>query len=136
MVRTRNQKVKGTLMQQQPKKHLFKLPDGSTLKYAPHWQTGPQSNWFMSHDDHRVWEASRGPKNRQYRVNLWSSQTDLNIVAADIDKLPEGFASFDSLYDYLNAIFPKDHAIVARSASGNVKVFFLIETPAKKGGSK
>jgi hypothetical protein len=117
----------------QKKEHLFNLPDGATLKFAPHWKTGPQSLWFMSFDDTRVWEASRNEKSKQYRVNLWSSSTDLFVIAADFDDLPKGFCSFDALYEYFRLIFNEQEAIVARSASNKVKLFFLVEVPSLEG---
>jgi hypothetical protein len=113
------------------KRHLFILPDGSTLKFAPYWQAGSQSDWFYSFDDVRVWEASLNEKGKQYRVNLWSSNTHLYVIAADCDRLPEGFHSFDALYEYFRLIFDKNSAIVARSASGKAKLFFLIEMPSE-----
>lgn len=111
------------------KKHLFNLPDGSTLKFAPPYLKGLQANWFYSFDDKRVWEASEMPKGKQYRLNLWSSFTDLNIVAADFDELSPAFSSFDALALYLSSVFSPDEAIVSRSSSNKVKVFFLVKTP-------
>lgn len=113
------------------KKHLFNLPDGSTLKIAPPGTRGPQSNWYMSFDTPSVWRAAGGRKGRQYRVNLWSSSTNLYVIAADYDVLPPGFSDFDALFTYLGAIFSKSEAIVARSVSGKVKIFFLVETPSE-----
>ncbi len=109
------------------KKHLFNLPDGSTLKFATHWQKGPINNWFFSHDDKRVWKASTQAKGKQYKVDLWSSRTNLIVLCADIDKLPSFYSCYDSLYQFLKLVLSKETAVVARSASGKVKCFFLVD---------
>lgn len=109
-------------------KHLFNLPNDSTLKIAPPFAKGRQANWFMSHDKKAVWDCSDLAKGKNYRVNLWSSSTDLNILAADFDKLPSGFSNFDDLYSHFKGKFTQEQAVIARSASGKVKLFFLVQS--------
>ena len=110
-----------------PRKHLFNLPNGASLKFAPHWKIGRQSDWYYSFNDQRVWEAGDKGKGKQYLLNLWSSRTDLSVVAADYDELPFGFHDWDRFAEYMSMVFSPSQAIVCRSSSNKVKVFFLVE---------
>lgn len=116
-------------MENNLKKHLFNLPDGATLKFAPPYWPKPISSWFMSHDDQRVWKASSLEKRKQYRLNLWSSSTNLYVLAADFDSLPYGYSDYDALAERLQKLFSPIEAVITRSASNKVKAFFLVATP-------
>ena len=62
-------------------------------------------------------------------LNLWSSGGNSHLVAADFDDHPIADDDFEPLVMLLRQRFSPEQAIVARSASGKVKVFFLIVLP-------
>lgn len=108
---------------------LFRLPDDSCLKFARPYATGKQVDWFMTNRNPGVYASSLKPKGKHYKVDLWSSRTNFVLVAADIDSLPVTHDSYDSLFQDLQRRFIVGTAITARSASGKVKVFFLVQLP-------
>ena len=110
-----------------PQKKLLTLIDGSNLKIATPFKRGPIKNWYMTYDKEGVWEASTLEKRKLYKADLFSSRTSIKIICADIDTLPANF-SFDELEAGLKEIYSPREAIVTRSASNKVKVFFAINT--------
>lgn len=107
----------------------FVLPDGSTLKYRLYGERGNQHTWYRTQWTDRFSHALKARiKERLPLLGLWNSVSALVLLAADFDKVPPGFADFDSLYRYLDWVFTGvNMAIVARSPSGKVKVFFAVK---------
>lgn len=102
----------------------FCLPDGSTLKFALPRDRGNPSRWFRTfdYDVLYTWRPSR--KEQHIRLGLWNGGGTLFVIAADFDRPPEGFGSFDQLAEFLR--FNHRNAIVSRSVSNKVKCFFLV----------
>lgn len=109
---------------------LFKLPNGKHLKYEYSRngiKVGSQDTWTKARNCEEFWRTARSPKKEQLpKLGLWSSRSNQHLLAIDIDKLPEGFLSFEELYNKLLNTLDKV-AIVLRSPSGKVKVLFLVE---------
>lgn len=110
-------------------KHLVELSNGKPCKFSPPFTKGKQSNWYMTYDRPSIWKAADEAKGRQYKLNLWSSRSDFHLIAADFDQIPSGFSSFDDVATFHKTKYMPNEAVVSRSASNKVKVFFLVELP-------
>jgi DNA-binding Lrp family transcriptional regulator len=108
--------------------YLFKLPDGTHLSYAFPYdlkKCGKQFKWFRSFKDYRVVSVTPQKKSHAPRLGLWTSRGTTKFVCADFDKLPVGYSRWSQFEEAVREKFPNDY--VFKSASGKVKVLFLVE---------
>ena len=124
-------------------KFLAQLPNGFTLKWcAPRRRLGFQE--FKNElDDKKLnsWidkaaqllkeakalndlEMVRQAKRTFPKVNLLPELSEEKVLTADFDNIPSGFSSYDELYKDLAVKYP--NAVVARTTSNKVKLFFVI----------
>ncbi len=102
----------------------FRLPDGKSLRYAFPYERGNQYQWYRTWESRRLYEWRPRDKTKSIKLGLWNARGELFVIAADFDKVPYGFASFDQLEEFLKFIYR--NAIVSRSFSNKVKCFFLV----------
>jgi hypothetical protein len=108
----------------------FILPNGSLLKYAHGGVRGSQDCWYLSLDTAEL----RKPRTKKslYKIGLRNSGSDQFVVPADFDTLPEGYepseAGWASFRHQLSSLL-HGRAIVAPSASGKAKAFFVAQLP-------
>lgn len=106
--------------------HLFLLPNGNPLRY---FYPGDEKSTYRTFDTPYARRHSAKRKERSLRLEGWSSGSSQYLVFADFDTVPCGFASYDSLYSYLQHEFGRK-SIVFRSNSNKCKVAFVVETPS------
>lgn len=106
-------------------KIAFSLPNGSALKYAFPGDKGNQFNWYRTYDNKRLMDKIK-KKTSLPKVGLWSSKTNQHLIAADFDNLPEGFANYERLKEYLKSKF-KNRGRVTSTPSNKAKVFFVVQ---------
>jgi len=107
-------------------KQLLVLPNGSHLRYALPQDLGGTPNWFRGYDlDYvRKWERKR--KKHNIKVGLWTSRSNQHVIVADFDDIPQGYRDYDHLFSATQERY-QDIALVTRSISNKVKIFFVLE---------
>lgn len=124
-------------------KFLAQLPNGFTLKWcAPKRKLGFQEfknelddkklNLWIDKAAQLLKEAKalndldkvRQAKRTFPKVNLLPELSWEKVLTADFDNIPSGFSDYDELYKDLAVKYP--NAVVARTTSNKVKLFFVI----------
>jgi len=113
--------------------HAFVLPDNSHLSYAHIYdmkEKNTQFKWARTYITQRLMNFNPKQKDRQTRLGLWTSRSNLQVVCADFDYLPDGFSDFDSLQVYMKSIFSY-RSLIIKSKSGKIKALFMVDLKEK-----
>lgn len=107
----------------------FRYPSGAPARYSL-YRKGESGN---PDKYRRTWMSPfllKQPKKKEAcpKLACWNRHTREQIIPADFDKLPEGYASFDDLERSLKATY-RGAAIVVRTFSQKVKVIFVVRIP-------
>ncbi len=124
-------------------KFLAQLPNGFTLKWCAPRRKLRFKEFKNELDDKKLnsWidkaaqllkeakalndlEMVRQAKRTFPKVNLLPELSEEKVLTADFDNIPSGFLSYDELYKDLAVKYP--NAVVARTTSNKVKLFFVI----------
>ena len=113
--------------------YLCELPNSSRLKWGLPIRGDKLAAYYRQQDEHllknTIATATRQKiKRYQPDVDLWSSKTNMHVICADLDCHPEGYAGFtEELFTTLKNSYT--NAAIARSLSGKIKMFFVVELP-------
>ncbi len=119
---------------------LCQLPNGTCLRWCGPNKRTPFTEFRNEKDDNSLQhyidsansklrrassEDERKERKRNFpKVHLLPITSNQKVITADFDNLPIGYTSFDTLYKNLCIRYP--NAVVARTVSCKVKMFFVI----------